>query len=126
MEVRRTGVVLAVFMALSAMGGCATYGTLGGKDGAKIYGGTRLDATIIAEGLSPAPDSAKSKAVAQPVLVWAACCGLADMPFSLLADTALLPITVPLAVRDRETDAHGAQPAAATDKPIVPRRSSAE
>jgi uncharacterized protein YceK len=116
---RRTGRFLAVLVALATVGGCATYGSLGDKDGGKVYGGTRLDATIIAEGIAPAPDVAKTQALERPVLVGAACCGLVDMPFSFLADTALLPITVPLALRGSGTDSQAAVPAASKDSGLA-------
>jgi uncharacterized protein YceK len=118
MVLRQTGTLLVALTALSALGGCATYGSLGGKDGAKVYGGTRLDATIIADGLAPASEVAKSPVLERPVLVWAACCGLVDLPFSVLADTALLPLTVPLAFRENGTEAQTAGPTSGTDKVI--------
>ena len=117
---RPTGNCLAVLMAFSMVGGCATYGSLGGKDGAKVYGGTRLDATIIGEGLGPAPEVGKHEALEKPVLVWAACCGLVDLPFSFLADTALLPITVPLAFQDSGPESSGAAQAQKKDPAVIP------
>ena len=113
MGVQRTGMFLAVLMALATLGGCATYQSLGCKDGARVYGGTRVDAGLIADGFAPSPEVTKAKAIEQPVLVWAACCGLADMPFSFVADTALLPITVSLAARGSGTDSETA-PASST------------
>jgi uncharacterized protein YceK len=126
MGVQRSGTYLAVLLALGTMGGCATYGSLGCKDGARVYGGTRVDAALIAEGLAPSPEVAKAKAVEQPVLVWAACCGLVDMPFSFVADTALLPITVSLAARENETDSQTAEPASKKDTALVPAGSRAK
>jgi uncharacterized protein YceK len=124
MALRRTGIFLVVLAALSAQGGCATSGSLAGKDGCKVYGGTRLDATIIAEGLAPAPDVAKTAELEGPVLLWAACCGLVDLPFSFLADTALLPITVPLAARADSTESAAAGQAPKKDKAVTPTGSS--
>jgi len=126
MALRQTGMLLAILATLSTLGGCATYGSLGGADGAKVYGGTRLDATIIADGLAPAPEIAKSSEVERPVWVWAACCGLVDLPFSVLADTALLPITVPLAFRENGTEAQTAAPTSSKDQVIAPAGSSAK
>jgi uncharacterized protein YceK len=88
----------AVLGALPLLGGCATSGSLAGKDGCKVYGGTRLDAALITENLAPDSEAAKSEGLERPILVWAACCGLVDMPLSFLADTALLPLTVPIAI----------------------------
>jgi uncharacterized protein YceK len=117
---RQTGRFLAVLIALATVGGCATYGSLGDKDGGKVYGGTRLDATIIAEGIAPAPDVVKTRGLERPVLVSSACCGLVDMPFSFLADTALLPITVPLAIRGSATDSQAADQAAKKNTAFIP------
>jgi len=91
---RLAPIALAV---LPFLGGCATSGSLTGKDGCQVYGGTRLDATIISESLAGDSELAKTESIERPVLLWAACCGLVDLPFSVVADTVLLPITIPIA-----------------------------
>jgi uncharacterized protein YceK len=95
---RQTLIVLVLAAALPVLGGCATGANLGAQDGCTVYGGTRLDATLVAEGFSPDADVSRKNNLEHPVLVWEGCCGLIDMPLSLIADTVLLPITVPVAV----------------------------
>jgi uncharacterized protein YceK len=95
-----------------AAAGCATGGSLAGKDGSQVYGGTRLDAKIVSESLGPQPSVGKKDGLEPPVLVWAACCGLADMPLSFVADTVLLPVTVPLAMQR-----HDGEPEPGNDSP---------
>jgi uncharacterized protein YceK len=97
-------ILLAVLIMIPTVGGCATYGSLTDKDGCKVFGGTRLDATIISENLGPDPADVRKKGIEPPVMVWAACCGMIDMPFSLLADTVMLPVTVPLAFQGSTAD----------------------
>jgi uncharacterized protein YceK len=96
---RRTIAVLVLLAALLLLlDGCASVSNLGTPDGWKVYGGTRTDASLVSEGFSPPPQVAESKKIERPILVWEGCCGLVDMPFSLAADTLLLPVTVPIAV----------------------------
>jgi uncharacterized protein YceK len=108
---RRTLAVLAGLAALPALGGCAAVGNLGAKDGCKVYGGTRVDAALVSQGFGPYPDTAKSEGIEHAALVWAGFCGLADMPLSLVADTVLLPITVPVAASRPAADSHPSEPA---------------
>jgi uncharacterized protein YceK len=101
-------ILLAVLLTVPTLGGCATYGSLTDKDGCKVFGGTRLDATIVSENLRPNSE-ARKQGVAPPVMVWAAGCGMVDMPFSMLADALLLPVTVPLALQaSGDSPANGA------------------
>jgi uncharacterized protein YceK len=90
-----------------ALGGCATYASLEGNEANKVYGGARLDATLISEGLSPDSTPAQSKKVERGMLVCEAWCGMVDMPFSAVADTVLLPVTVPLALTRSGTESPG-------------------
>jgi uncharacterized protein YceK len=103
--------VLVLLAALLTLSGCATSANLGSPDGCKVFGGTRLDATLISEGLAPDPDVAKKNELERPVMVYEACCGMIDMPFSILADAVLLPITVPVSLSRSGTDADAAEPA---------------
>jgi uncharacterized protein YceK len=107
---RQTRIVLVLAAALAGLGGCATAVNLGAPDGCRVYGGTRVDAALVAEGFAPDADAAKKNNVERPVLVWEACCGLIDLPLSMVADTVLLPITVPLAVQKLGADSQPAEP----------------
>jgi uncharacterized protein YceK len=87
-------IVLAVLAAVAPLGGCAATNNLFGKDGRKFYGGTQVDASLMSQGFAQDTDD-KDQALERPVVVWAGCCGLVDMPFSIIADTLMLPVTVP-------------------------------
>lgn len=104
---RGTQFIRAALVALPLLGGCATADNLAGKGDCRIYGGARLDGTLIAEGFQRDSALAKTQAVERPVLVGEGCCGLVDLPLSLVADTITLPITVPvtLSKQKHETDA---------------------
>lgn len=86
---------------LPTLGGCAAVGNLGAEGGAKVYGGTRVDLSLISGDVAPDADAADLKKIEPPVRTYAACCGLVDLPFSFVADTLMLPVTLPLAARDR-------------------------
>ncbi|MBV9122367.1 MAG: YceK/YidQ family lipoprotein [Planctomycetes bacterium] len=90
--------MVMVLAALPILEGCASVASLGGREGCQVYGGTRLDATMISESLSPNSQVVQSKKIEPSVRLEETCCGLVDMPFSFVADTVLLPITVPIAV----------------------------
>ena len=90
--------LLAALAAAPALVGCATSSNLFSKDECKVYGGTRLDATLISEGFSPDPEAVKANRLEPPVVAWEACCGMFDLPLSVIADTVTLPITVPVTV----------------------------
>jgi uncharacterized protein YceK len=98
MTMRGTLLLVAGLALPPALSGCATGGNLFGTEECKVYGGTRIDATLVAEGLTAHSEAAQAPGVAHPVLVWEGCCGLVDMPLSFVADTVTLPITVPLAL----------------------------
>jgi uncharacterized protein YceK len=117
---RGTFLVLTMLVSLPALGGCASYASLGGMDGSKVYGGTRLDATLISESLSPDSAAARSDKIEHPVLVWEACCGIVDMPFSFIADTVLLPVTVPMAIAGPGPETKVTEQAPKPRKPIGP------
>jgi uncharacterized protein YceK len=111
---RGTTFVLLVSAALVPwVGGCATVGSLSGKDDNKVFGGARLDATLISEGLSSDSKASKTQEIERPLLLEEACCGLVDMPLSIVADTVLLPITVPLAMQHHESQPQSEKPMAA-------------
>lgn len=92
---RGTIIVLALAAALPALGGCAASNNLFRGD-SKVYGGTRIDATLVAEGFGTDEQTAKEQKLERPVLACEGLYGLIDMPFSLVADTVMLPITVPI------------------------------
>jgi uncharacterized protein YceK len=106
---RETLMAFVLLGAILVLGGCATSSNLAGKDGWKVYNGTRVDAALISEGWTPDADRAKSEKLEQPVLAWAACCGVVDLPLSFAADTVLLPITVPVTLSKLGDDSQTAQ-----------------
>ncbi|HEV3258556.1 MAG TPA: YceK/YidQ family lipoprotein [Gemmataceae bacterium] len=108
---RRNLMLLAALAVPPALVGCATGSNLFGKDGCKVYGGTQLDATLISEAVSPDPEVAKEKRLESPVLAWEACCGVCDMPLSVVADTLTLPITVPVAATRLAATSQAVEPA---------------
>lgn len=86
---------------LPLLGGCAAVGNLGAEGGAKVYGGTRVDMDLISGDVAPDAEPADLKKIEPTVRTYAACCGLVDLPFSFVADTVMLPVTVPLALRHK-------------------------
>jgi len=123
---RRTCVLLAALAAAPGLVGCASYSSLFGKDGCKVYGGTRLDATLISEAVAPDRDSDKTKRLESPVLAWEACCGLCDLPLSVIADTITLPVTVPVAVSRLGTESRAVEPSPGNEQGAAPAEPSAE
>jgi uncharacterized protein YceK len=96
--------------ALMVLGGCATASTLTGKNEQKVYGGTRLDATLISEGFSSDSPAAKTAGIERPILACEGLCGLVDLPLSVVADTVVLPVTVPISLNHSQPDAQRDRP----------------
>jgi len=94
------GILRVVLLAagVSVLGGCAASNNLFEKGGCKVYGGTRTDATLIADGFSTDSELSQDSRIERPVQVWSGFCGLVDLPLSFVADTVMLPITVPVTV----------------------------
>ncbi len=85
-----------LLVAVLASGGCGTVGNLQGLD--KIYGGSRLDGTEAlraGKDLLHRPEAPDYTLTQDTAILIFACI---DMPLSVLADTATLPITVPKTV----------------------------
>lgn len=87
------------------LAGCATAGDITAKGGPQVYGGTRTDIALIKGDMGPDADPADVKKISRSVRAGAACCGLVDLPFSVIADTVMLPVTVPLSARRNRDDA---------------------
>lgn len=117
---RGTLLVRLALAAVPVLGGCATARNIGSEGGTKVYGGTQVDAAIISESLSPDSRIVKSKRIEQPVRAYHACCGLIDLPLSFVADTALLPITVPLAMGRSGQEASATEEAATGEGSLDP------
>lgn len=62
----------------------------------RVYGGVRYDAEVIRSGVATAPDTPWEWAAR---ILWLPFF-VADVPVSAAADTLLLPISVPISVRD--------------------------
>jgi uncharacterized protein YceK len=94
------GIVLVLCLVLSH---CATFlslsDTLETGDPPEIYGGTQIDIILIYGGINllPVPTCAGLGAL---MLVG----GIIDLPFSFVADTLLLPVTVPWNLAAHERD----------------------
>ena len=73
------GLTLLAFALASA--GCGTINDMTMKDGQRIFGGTRADASNISQPSSSSPDLQRLFCIL-------------DFPFSLVLDLALLPVTV--------------------------------
>ncbi len=92
---RTLAFVLAAFANPLFLNGCSTYMCLN-TNSKPIYGGTRLDAQVavyacgIGCGINPTEPDAPDRLMAFAVSTSA----LADLPFSLVADTVTLPVTV--------------------------------
>jgi hypothetical protein len=73
-----------------------------GEKPCELFGGTKLDAAVISifptalgiEKSDPHPILGKG-----PESLYLACMGLVDLPFSLVADTLALPVTVPAHIK---------------------------
>jgi uncharacterized protein YceK len=62
-----------------------------------VYGGTKTDLALISGSLGPNADPEKVRKIAPTVKAYACCCGMVDLPFSLVADTLMLPVVAPRA-----------------------------
>jgi uncharacterized protein YceK len=94
----RIGRLFAIVL-IAMLGGCGTIATL--SDGRRVpYGGTRLDGAVACEGLSIAAgfEPADKKFDRQTWLVLGTCAA-SDLPFSIAADTACLPITLAAVIK---------------------------
>lgn len=98
----------AVGMFAAILTGCGTMASLGGSEFPKIYGGVQFDTEMMQTIKSGEKDIVKSLS-----LVYAA-----DVPFSFMADTVALPITVTAAIVSSLIDA----PAADTEKQPPPNQ----
>ena len=96
--------VLAILVGLPFLSGCAAMQNLSAKDGPKVFGGTRVDAALMSGKAAADADPAQREKIEPPVVVFAAFCGLVDMPLSFIADTAMLPVTVPLAIERNKVE----------------------
>jgi uncharacterized protein YceK len=108
---REITIGLALLATVAALGGCATATNLGPRGEYEVYGGARLDATLMSEGFAPDPDSVKKNKLERPVLFCEGCYGLVDLPISLVADTITLPLTIPASMNKYEPDAKPAEAA---------------
>jgi uncharacterized protein YceK len=99
---RRTGAVV-LLIALSASSGCGTVYNLGND--CKIYGGTRFSGAFgvgcLANGCSRIISREDDKFSPEETIALGLC-GLADLPFSVIADTLTLPITIAAAIKAYE------------------------
>jgi uncharacterized protein YceK len=108
---------LLVAVALTTLAGCASVGNFAGEEGCRVYGGTRTDASLISDCWGGESEIAKSQAIAGPVRLAGGCCGLVDLPFSMIADTVTLPITVPLALGRHDDESTADAQAKKGDRP---------
>lgn len=92
----RSLLIGSAVLAVLPLVGCATSKDIAGTTGPRVYGGTQTDLALISGQLGPTnhADEERARRISGPVKTWAACCGLADLPFSFVADTLLLPVTM--------------------------------
>jgi uncharacterized protein YceK len=95
---RRTLPILMALGMLPAALGCGTVGNFTGKEECQVFGGVRLDSTLMAEGFGHRFENGQPEKVEGPVLLEEGFSGLVDLPLSLIGDTLTLPITIPLAL----------------------------
>jgi uncharacterized protein YceK len=95
---RATFLVRAGLVILPILSGCATATNVFKDNDCKVYGGTRVDADLVSSSFGADPKKTRADGVEPSAMALAGCCGLVDMPFSFIADTVILPITVPLAI----------------------------
>jgi uncharacterized protein YceK len=115
--------VLSALIAAALNSGCATYMCLEGSQ-KPIFGGTRIDAQSgvylvgISLGVNPTEPDAPDRLIALGLSTYF----FTDLPFSLLADTITLPVTVwaacnqpPAESQNADRNAEPALPASTTE-----------
>jgi uncharacterized protein YceK len=108
MIMRRTVMAAVVLLALSVLGGCGTAVSFTASGGVPTpYSGTLMDAAAIYGGAK-----AMAGAIEPPqkfdrqTCIALGCGGLLDAPFSIVADTLVLPATATVAVKKRMEPPH--------------------
>lgn len=92
----------AFLVSLGLLGqGCATVAQAKGDKGPAVFGGVRRSSSRFLGSLSPDFNSCGPP----PLLYWIVL--PLDFPFTLLADTVLLPVSIPNEVRQGGIDAGG-------------------
>ncbi|MGE3803233.1 MAG: YceK/YidQ family lipoprotein [Gemmataceae bacterium] len=89
--------VCAALAILPALAGCAASQNWAADSGPTVYGGTKTDLALISGNLGPNADPEKIKKISPSVKAYACCCGLVDLPFTIVADTLMLPVVIPQA-----------------------------
>jgi uncharacterized protein YceK len=85
--------------------GCGTLVCRINDDDMRVYGGTRLDAgfaVACAENAANQIKTGKPDKFPPGMTIALSLWGLADLPFSVVADTLILPITIPEAIKASE------------------------
>jgi uncharacterized protein YceK len=100
----RVGGGLLALAFLAGVSGCGTVLSFQQEEeGPKVYGGVRMDATLgpglIAAGVGDLIYPKEHEKFPPGTYISLGACALADLPFSLVADTVTLPLTVPAALR---------------------------
>ena len=100
----RVGGGLLVLAALASVPGCGTVLSFQQEEeGPRAYGGVRMDAALgpglIAAGVGALIYPKEHEKFPPGTYISLGACALADLPFSLVADTVTLPLTVPVALR---------------------------
>jgi uncharacterized protein YceK len=100
---------MAVLAIAPALGGCAAAGNLAAQGGPKVYGGTKVDMALISGDLGPDADPDEVRKIDGAAMSGAACCGLVDLPLSFVADTVMLPVTVPMSLTRSKVESRSAK-----------------
>ena len=81
----------------ASLSGCGTMDNMAGGPSARVYGGVRQDVKDAAQATGTAFRASDAAMFSNSVALGTA--HVLDMPFSAVADTVTLPVTVPAAVR---------------------------
>jgi uncharacterized protein YceK len=92
----------AAFVAALALAGCGTVRNLSDLSRADIYGGVVRDFTETGRLLEHTPSSSSGPFLRACDVVLAGSFYTLDVPFSLLADTLTLPITIPASLTKQD------------------------
>ncbi len=101
MVIRKTTLCLG-FVLLSTLSGCGTVVSYTGRNELLLYGGVRMDTAVIEAAVIDGipdyfrgPDPDHHDKFPPETWIMLGACGLIDLPWSAIADTLLLPITLP-------------------------------
>ena len=93
----RNSFVLAAAALCACNIGCATALNVASEDSRQVYGGVQIDGALVGHDVGILIAGEDSK-IADEIPFGIGLVAIGDMPFSVIADTLTLPITVPAAI----------------------------